>query len=155
MQETHVVLAVRVNSEGSTPSSSVADSGRSLVLAWFPWGCGAIGSAPALQADGCGFESRLLHLPIGIFSCVPEQDSGEREGKLMDKEQAVAVLAKKAASEAVVNVADDYMSLDEMFMGYSLHDTVIDRIISELYSLSDSLCPYDSKIAEAVRVLSS
>ena len=35
MQETHVVLAVRVNSEGSTPSSSVADSGRSLVLAWF------------------------------------------------------------------------------------------------------------------------
>ena len=73
----------------------------------------------------------------------------------MDKEQAVAVLAKKAASEAVVNVADDYMSLDEMFMGYSLHDTVIDRIISELYSLSDSLCPYDSKIAEAVKVLSS
>ena len=51
----------RVNSEGSTPSSSVADSGWSLVLVWFSWGCSTIGSAPALQAGGCGSESHHLH----------------------------------------------------------------------------------------------
>ena len=51
----------RVNSEGSTPSSSVAYSGRFPGACMVSWGCGAIGSAPALQADGCGFESRLLH----------------------------------------------------------------------------------------------
>lgn len=51
----------RVNSEGSTPSSSVSLLGAVPWCLHGFWGCGAIGSAPALQADGCGFESRLLH----------------------------------------------------------------------------------------------
>ena len=51
----------RVNSEGSTPSSSVSRLGAVPWCLHGFWGCGAIGSAPALQADGCGFESRLLH----------------------------------------------------------------------------------------------
>ena len=42
------------------------------VAAGFPWGISSVGRAPALQAGGHEFESRILHLMIEkIISHVP------------------------------------------------------------------------------------
>lgn len=73
----------------------------------------------------------------------------------MNKDQAVAVLAKKIVSNVSGSASDDWMQISEMLDEYSLIDDVIDDVRSEVAAFSDSVCPYDSKISEAVEILSA
>ena len=73
----------------------------------------------------------------------------------MDRQQAAKILAKKIISDVISGASDDWMLISEMLEEYSLSDDVIDEVRSEMASFSDSVCPYDSKIDEAVKILSS
>jgi hypothetical protein len=74
----------------------------------------------------------------------------------MDRQQAAKILAKKIISDVISGASDEWMLISEMLEEHSLdNDEVIDEVRSEMASFSDSVCPYDSKISEAVEVLSA
>lgn len=73
----------------------------------------------------------------------------------MNRQQAAKILAKKIISDVISGASDEWMLISEMLGEHSLSDEVIDAVRDELSAFSDSVCPYDSKIDEAVKVLSS
>lgn len=83
-------------------------------------------------------------------------DNNPLKGPNMDRQQAAKILAKKIISDVISGASDEWMLISEMLEEHSLdNDEVIDEVRSEMASFSDSVCPYDSKISEAVEVLSA
>lgn len=70
----------------------------------------------------------------------------------MNRQQAAKILAKKIISDVISGASDEWMLISEMLGEHSLDN---DEVRSEMASFSDSVCPYDSKISEAVEVLSA
>ena len=65
------------------------------VAAGFPWGISSVGRAPALQAGGHEFESRILHLMSGIdIIYMYLENCTQRSFSLKEKRHQISMIRK-------------------------------------------------------------
>ena len=65
------------------------------VAAGFPWGISSVGRAPALQAGGHEFESRILHLVSGIdIIYMYLENCTQRSFSLKEKRHQISMIRK-------------------------------------------------------------
>ena len=66
------------------------------VAAGFPWGISSVGRAPALQAGGHEFESRILHLVSGIdIIYMYLENCTQRSFSLKEKRHQISMIRKE------------------------------------------------------------